>query len=309
MADANPRKSSLQPQSAKDEENLDPLALSEPSGKGNRLVQVLWTVVLGLGFFVLALVWIWLARSGRTAGRPVVMVGKTPSEQPLVTMGQPVLPPEDPASKAAFSATCAAIRPGVEHRRRLFETLLRDHEQAPTGPTRSRELTPHAVNWEIHFSGRSTIEVYAEQLDYFGVELGVLMPDHQITYVSHLTKPKPDRRTGPVREEHRLYFAWLRGGLARGDQDCLQRAGVAFEDKVVLKFIPPAVEATLTSLARQASSKVDVMGKVHFTIVVREDGFAFEVMNPPDHLKNPAAPPAEEKPSSEPVKEAKESPR
>lgn len=306
MTDANPRKPAMQPRRAKDEGKPDPLAPSESSDKGNRLAQVLWTVVLGLGFLVLAFVWVWLARSGRAPGKPVVMVGKTPSEHPPVTLGQPVVPPEDPSWKTAFSATCAAIRPGVQHRGRLLETLHADRQQAPPKSTGPREPVRHTANWEIHFPGRSTVEAYAEQLDFFGIELGVLMPDQRITYVSHLSKPKPDCRTGPVREEHRLYFAWLRGGLSRADQDCLQRAGIAFEDRVVLKFIPPAVEATLASLARQAPSKVDVAGRVHFTIVVKEDGFAFEVMNPPDHLKPPAVPPAEEESPGGSAKEVKE---
>ena len=88
--------------------------------------------------------------------------------------------------------------------------------------------------------------MYARQLDFFKIELGVLQPDNKIIYVFNLTKPKPDTRTvsNPSLNEKRYYLTWRTGEMQQADRDLLAKAGVDSGDRLILKFLPPEVERT-----------------------------------------------------------------
>ena len=106
--------------------------------------------------------------------------------------------------------------------------------------------------WELHFIKGNTLDVYARQLDFFGIELGVLLPDNKVVYAFNLAKPKPDTRIGAADKEKRYYLTWRgeAGDLQKADRELLARAGVDTEDRLILKFLPPAVEATLATLEK-----------------------------------------------------------
>ncbi len=106
-------------------------------------------------------------------------------------------------------------------------------------------------HWEVMFS-KSTLELYARQLESFGIELGVLQPDNKIIYVFHLTKRKPDTRTvsNPSVNEKRYYLTWRTGEMQQADRELLARAGVDPEDRLILKFLPKETELALIGLER-----------------------------------------------------------
>ena len=134
-------------------------------------------------------------------------------------------------------------------------------------------------NWEVRFAGGGTAELYAQQLEFFGIELAVLMPDGQLTYISSLNDPKPTTRTGPAAAEQRYYFTWRKGELPAADRDVLSRAGVESEAQIVLKLLPPKVEQQLAQLERtQAGDKADRVRKTRFGIRPEGAAFAFYVM-------------------------------
>jgi len=129
--------------------------------------------------------------------------------------------------------------------------------------------------WEVFFEGNS-LAVYAKQLDSFGIELGVLMPDNQVAYARNLSKLKPDARTGPADEENRYYLTWRGGELQQADRELLRRAGIDSSGRILLKFLPPAVEATLQNLEeKHKGSDPERRGKTRFGIKPVGDGFAF----------------------------------
>lgn len=76
----------------------------------------------------------------------------------------------------------------------------------------------HPRRWELMFDRGLTLETYAKQLDFFGIEMGVLMPDKRIEYAARLTRSRPDRRTGPADAEKRYYLTWKRGELEKADR-------------------------------------------------------------------------------------------
>lgn len=107
---------------------------------------------------------------------------------------------------------------------------------------------PRFNRWEIYFQEGSTLESYAEQLDFFGIELGVVGGGDQVLYALRLAQPKPERRSGPSAAEQRLYMSWRQGDLKRADTTLLQRAGIDAQGKIALQFYPPEVENQLAQL-------------------------------------------------------------
>lgn len=131
-------------------------------------------------------------------------------------------------------------------------------------------------HWEIHFPKGNTVENYAKQLDFFGIELGVLMPDNKIIYAYSLSKLKPDTRTGPVEAESRYYLSWSRGDLVNADRELFSAAGVEARDRLILKFLPPAIEQTVAALEKSyAGDKADRIEKTRFGI--RRRGESYEI--------------------------------
>ena len=53
-----------------------------------------------------------------------------------------------------------------------------------------------------------TKDKYARQLDFFGIELAVVMPGNKLVYVRNFSKPKPQTHTGPADQEKRFYLTW-----------------------------------------------------------------------------------------------------
>ncbi len=134
--------------------------------------------------------------------------------------------------------------------------------------------------WEIQFAEENTLETYAQQLDYFKIELGVLMPDDKVIYVYNLSKAVPDQRTGSVDAEKRYYLTWRRGDLEQADRELFGRAGVNTERRPILKFLPAEVEATLVQLERErAGNDVKNIRKTRFGIRREGAGFAFFVID------------------------------
>jgi len=134
--------------------------------------------------------------------------------------------------------------------------------------------------WEVRFTKGNTVKGYAQQLDFFGIELGVLLPGGKIAYASNLAKSKPDRREGPAEAENRYYLTWRQGDLVEADRTLLSRAGIEVGNRIILKFLPPKLEAHLVSLERShAGRDAGSIFKTRFGIRPDGGGFAFYVMD------------------------------
>ena len=95
-------------------------------------------------------------------------------------------------------------------------------------------------------------DLYARQLDYFGIELGMLRNDNKIIYAYHLSKPKPDTRVldDRARNENRYYLTWHNADSQKADGELLARAGIDAGDHLVLKFLSQPLEMQLLALER-----------------------------------------------------------
>ncbi len=109
----------------------------------------------------------------------------------------------------------------------------RDSRRAGSGGPGERVARPQ--RWELRFEGGSLNE-YAAQLDFFGVELGVVRPTGAVGYASRFLEDPPVRRTGQAADEARLYMTWRSGDLKDADRELLRRAGVAAGSLEILQF-------------------------------------------------------------------------
>jgi hypothetical protein len=134
-------------------------------------------------------------------------------------------------------------------------------------------------HWELRFPRDNTLDAYAKQLDFFGIELGVLLPGNKVQYAYHLSKSLPDQRTGVASDEKRFYLTWRRGELEQADRELLARAKIDTQNRLILKFLPVEIEKQLWSLekARAGQGSTSVPTTV-FGIQPEGNGYSFYVI-------------------------------
>ncbi len=116
---------------------------------------------------------------------------------------------------------------------------------------------PREQRWFVQFGGKSSVEEYGKQLDFFHVELGSLLPDGRLAYASKLSAPQPSVRyvqTG--KDEKRLYMTWQGGERRKADVELFQKAGITIPpESPVFHFYPPELENKLAVLERDYRGK------------------------------------------------------
>ena len=139
-------------------------------------------------------------------------------------------------------------------------------------------IPPH-IRWEISFGDGNTLDVYARQLDFFGIELGALGIG-RVTYAKNLSKPKPDVYTGPSGADKRLWMSWRVGRLKEADRDLMTRAGVPAAGKLILQFYPDATEQILLHLEHDFKGRdASTIRKTRFGVRPAGRGYEFYVID------------------------------
>jgi hypothetical protein len=150
----------------------------------------------------------------------------------------------------------------------------------PKGSGSGRGGYGRPQRWEIRFAEGQTLEAYAHQLDYFGIELGVLGDGSAVQYASQLSQPKPNVRTGKREQENRLHMAWTQGNLLATDQALLRKAGINPEGRIILHFFPQPLENQLAVLERQvANRKANQIRRTRFAVRSGGAGLEFYVVD------------------------------
>lgn len=149
----------------------------------------------------------------------------------------------------------------------------------PIGFGKGKGGFPREMRWFVKFVERGTLDEYAQQLEFFGIELGALMPDGKLILVSKLTAPKPTvRSVTNGEEEKRLYFTW-KGGTRKGvDLQLFQKAGVDATNALIMHFYPPQTENQLAVLEQQYKNrKANEIKKTYFAVRSTKQGFEFTI--------------------------------
>jgi hypothetical protein len=136
-------------------------------------------------------------------------------------------------------------------------------------------------HWEVRFPPGNTIESYGQQLDFFKIELGVLMPGNKVIYASNFSNRTPTRREGPADQEKRYYLTWRRdSALQEADRELLRRANINPGRNLILKFIPQQLELHLIQLERnRAGDRAKNVRTTYFGIRPKGRGYEFYVMD------------------------------
>lgn len=258
----------------------------------DRVSGMLLALLVLIGSSVLALLIIWLTsrifptqaavpivfeeigEGGGAMGDSLEMESPSMDETDLV---QPELTDKLSAVTDAVAA-CSAIleNPALYAEMAQKGSGSGDGRMKGSGPGRAGRPR----HWEVRFIEGNTVETYARQLDFFKIELGILLPGNKVNYVYNLVKSKPDSRIGPADTEERYYLTWRRGGLQEADRQLLQRAGVKSEGRLILKFIPRELEGQLVGMERgRAGNQANDVRATYFNVVPDGRGYKFNIID------------------------------
>ena len=105
---------------------------------------------------------------------------------------------------------------------------------------------------EIRFEPATLLE-YAQWLDFFKIELGVLGQDNKVYYAYNLSHDKPDVRVGDPAQETRLYMNPTDSQFAALDRQLAEKAGIADKGQIILQFYPTRGAGDFNQFGTEAS--------------------------------------------------------
>ena len=147
--------------------------------------------------------------------------------------------------------------------------------KGPGGPGTSDGI-PAWERWEIKFTA-SDMKTYAQQLDFFKVELGVAGGGiSEVDYCSNLSSATPTRRQGKPKDEKRLRFLYKAGDLRDADRALAAKAGIQVTDRVVFQFYTPEMYTALLTLENQKMGKRRIIEVKKTTFGIRGSGGKWE---------------------------------
>lgn len=134
--------------------------------------------------------------------------------------------------------------------------------------------------WFVQFADKGNLKSYAEQLDFFGIELGVMFPaENRLVYMKDISSDRPTTREVRTGEgEKRLFMNWEGGDRKEADAELFQKAGIDASAGTVLHFYPDALEQQLARLElAYANRPSNQIRRTYFEVRRRDGGFEFVV--------------------------------
>ncbi|MFN9718329.1 MAG: hypothetical protein ACK58L_06535 [Planctomycetota bacterium] len=138
--------------------------------------------------------------------------------------------------------------------------------------------------WYVEFAEKGDLKSYAEQLDFFGIELGCRFPDQgRLVFLSQLSQPVPTQRE--IREadgdkEKRLFMNWQEGSQERvqADLELFQKAKIDAGQGVIMHFYPAETEQMLAQLElAYDNKKTEEIRRTYFQVRRGGSGYEFVV--------------------------------
>ncbi|MBM81925.1 MAG: hypothetical protein CMJ78_15235 [Planctomycetaceae bacterium] len=138
---------------------------------------------------------------------------------------------------------------------------------------------PREQRWFIRFSDQGTLNEYTGQLDFFGIEMGVLKTSGSIQYLSNLSAARPAvRSANSGKGENRMYMTWRGGNRKQGDLKIFKKAGVDVGSNLILHFYPPKTEAMLADLEmKYRNRKPEEIRRTYFVVQGSPGNYTFVV--------------------------------
>ena len=143
------------------------------------------------------------------------------------------------------------------------------------GPGRGGPPEPRR---EVRFEP-ANLQEYAQWLDYFKIELGVLGRDNKVYYAYNLSREKPEMRVGDPAQEQRLFMNPANSPFAALDSRLATKAGIADKGDIILHFYPAAAQDIIydLELKRAEGRKREQIRHTVFRVTRTGDRFAFSV--------------------------------
>lgn len=172
-----------------------------------------------------------------------------------------------------------------------FETDLRNAGKVgsatgtgrrPLGMGNGEKGLPREQRWFVAFADGGTLNEYARQLEYFKIQLGVLVPSGKLIYLSNLTADRPTTReeTNGAREK-RMYMTWQGGKLRAADRKLFAKAGIDITGGILFHFYPRQTELKLARLeterARRSDHTIDQIRRTYFVVQRSVNEYKFVV--------------------------------
>ncbi|MFO0943554.1 MAG: hypothetical protein U0930_22690 [Pirellulales bacterium] len=159
-------------------------------------------------------------------------------------------------------------------------------DSRPPGPLgEGDDIIPRFERWELKFQSKG-LKPYAEQIDFYKIELGCFGGSASVDYASSVSK-NPKKRSGTSEEENksqRIFFMWrTENPLKQYDVQLLTQAGVKTQGRMIVRFIPKELEEKLavaekiyyTSKGKKTAKEV---AKTVFESRPTSSGFEFVVI-------------------------------
>jgi hypothetical protein len=138
---------------------------------------------------------------------------------------------------------------------------------------------PREQRWVILYPAGQSPDEYAQQLDFFGIELAIPYGTSSLEYASGFSRGSPARRTGLAKADKRMFFLWQGGTRKAHDMTLLQRAGLQVGNKPIFQFFPAALEDQLAQAeVRFAGRQPAQIKSTRFSVVAAGNGYEFRVV-------------------------------
>ena len=205
-----------------------------PVSDYDRVSSMLLSMVILLGIVVLILLIIWLTSQIflRHAAVPVRLVELGDSDSPIgggdeleeledLGLESDLLTPMLPETLASIADAVGPAKAMLDNPRLtgMDRAGGTGDGRMPAGEGWGRGK---GRRWEFRFPSQS-LSKYAEQLDFFGIELGVVQKGGKVEYAYDLTKSTSGTRVGPSETEKRYYMTWQGGDLEKADRQSPSR--------------------------------------------------------------------------------------
>jgi hypothetical protein len=137
---------------------------------------------------------------------------------------------------------------------------------------------PREQRWFVRFGDQQSLDEYARQLDFFGIEFGAIV-GRDLIYVSNLSAAKPVLRTvSSGTDEGRLYMTWQGGGRKQADLQLFKKAGVDVGAGSIFHFYPKGVENVLARLeVEYRKRRAEEIRRTYFSVDSANAGYEFVV--------------------------------
>ena len=160
-------------------------------------------------------------------------------------------------------------------------------DSRPAGPMgEGEDIVPRFERWTLKFAAPD-VDGYAQQLDFYGIELGAIGGNIQgIDIASNLSgAPRTRRVDSEDPAAKRLYFRWVSANrLAQFDKQLLQQAGVPLNNnRIHMQFIPKNLENQLARIEldyaeQNGHPSITEVAKTVFESKGDGGGYSFEVI-------------------------------